>query len=162
MSSTKTRLSLRARCFARVSTCFAILARRVTLRRTCLAEADFVRVRFASGMAPCYTILVQALCSFWFVKRPRNWRSWNPTFAHRTRKDGAPGGAALVTATRGYLAVPPRGWCRRRERSRFLTGLLAQFGMTRDWVGFFLNWTLTRSLAFAVLSASSGEAFRHE
>ena len=59
MSSTRTRLSLRARCLAIVSTCLATFGGKVTLRRTCLARACFVRARFAIAIvAPVYTIVV--------------------------------------------------------------------------------------------------------
>src|SRR2546428_3656486 len=59
MSSTRTRLSLRARCFAMASTCLATFGGKVTLRRTCLARGCFVRARFAIAIvAPVYTIVV--------------------------------------------------------------------------------------------------------
>src|SRR5580700_12180314 len=60
MSSTRTRLSLRERCFAMVSTCLAIFGGRVMLRRTWLA-----RDRFGFGIvAPLYTILVHIEADF--------------------------------------------------------------------------------------------------
>ncbi len=58
MSSTRTRLSLRSRCLARISTCFAILGGRVTLRRICFATGCLL-ARFGIGIvAPFYTSLV--------------------------------------------------------------------------------------------------------
>src|SRR5580704_1648505 len=62
ISSTSTRLSLRARCLARFSTCLAILVGKVTLRRTWVGRAAFARDRLASGIvAPVYTIVVYSL-----------------------------------------------------------------------------------------------------
>src|ERR1035441_9680730 len=55
MRSTRTRLSLRRRCFDMVSTCFAISRGRVTLRRTCFAAARFA----VAILSSIYTILVQ-------------------------------------------------------------------------------------------------------
>src|SRR5271165_461184 len=55
MSSTRTRLSLRRRCFDMVSTCFAISRGRVTLRRTCFAAARFA----VAILSSIYTIVVQ-------------------------------------------------------------------------------------------------------
>src|ERR1039458_2206191 len=55
MSSTRTRLSLRRRCFDMVSTCFAISRGRVTLRRPCFAAARFA----VAILSSIYTILVQ-------------------------------------------------------------------------------------------------------
>jgi hypothetical protein len=78
ISSTKTRLSLRARSFAMVSTCLAILGGRLKLRRTCFVRADFARDCFANAMvAPVYTTLVQATPT---TKETLNGQgSWHPT-----------------------------------------------------------------------------------
>jgi hypothetical protein len=59
MSSTSMRLSLRSRCRAKTSTCRAILAGKVTLRRTCFARADFACARFAvATVTPVCTTMV--------------------------------------------------------------------------------------------------------